>query len=205
MMISILAGTELLGFLLMTDGGAFNDRAGSGYFNNYWDNYLAKIQPKYTGLAGLFYNLVRHGLAHSFITKHGIFLTRGTRQCIKVNVKDELLLVDVDVFYEDFKRSYNDFVLPILINNEKNESPSVTSMQAKLDSLERSNKTKSKYFFSKLVLGTEQMRNDPFSVISVTGASGPTLSIMNVVDLSGAPVSGDVARINFPNDSLREK
>lgn len=154
-MITILAGMELLGFLLGKDG--FNDHNGKKYFNNYWNEYLCKYSSKYNveGLCDLIYNLIRHGLAHGFMTKPNILIYKNPEQTIKLIDKERgLISIDVIEFFSDFKNSYYDFVLK---NNEKDE------MQKRLNNMIESYSQQATDFFKKVGIDVGNLERNSLS------------------------------------------
>src|SRR5713101_2638674 len=116
-MVSIIAGMELLGALLMTDTVDFSTegKAGNDYFNNYWDNYFSCVDPKYKAYRSLFRQLIRNGIAHTFVGKPGIFIIKDeTAPLISPDQERYKLNVNAVVFYRDFKKSYEERVKPIV-------------------------------------------------------------------------------------------
>ncbi len=154
MLISILAGMELLGYLLMPDDEVFSDKKGDAYFENYWDNYLVQEEPLYTDLGKLFRNLVRHGIAHTFLTKIGILVTKGSGKKIVVDSQAGELLVDASVLMKEFIDSYNHYVQPVATGNLKGKT-NAARMQEKLNSMIGHYEVQSKSFFGKLQGGKQ--------------------------------------------------
>ena len=81
MLMSALAGMELLGYLLMPNDDLFDGtgRSDNAYFSNYWNHYFAAEEPKYKGLSETFRSLIRNGLAHTFLTKHGSLMSSSAK------------------------------------------------------------------------------------------------------------------------------
>lgn len=108
MVITILSGIELLGGLLHPGQYTDSPTKSEGYFNYYWSNYLTPVNQAYDTLGGLFYKLIRHGIAHTFITKMGITVSKGQdggRWHLALDSVQNTLNVDCLTFYEDFKQS----------------------------------------------------------------------------------------------------
>jgi hypothetical protein len=134
MMISTLAGMELLGSLLMPSKKPNNSEQ---CFLEYWDNYLVEEQPVYTELGRLFLNLLRHGIAHMFIAKPGIFIEKGTGHQVTIydyGSRQELHL-DCIVFFEDFRKSYFHKVKPIVDGTAKSSRTNVSITQSRLEKI----------------------------------------------------------------------
>lgn len=124
---TILAGMELLGFLL-GNKEKFSDKSGNEYFKNYWKNYFCKLNKKYAinGIEGLIRNLVRHGLAHNFLTKPNILIYKEPKKNINfLDKTKKTISIEVYEFFYCFKESYIKFVKN---GNKKN-------MQKRLDSI----------------------------------------------------------------------
>jgi hypothetical protein len=174
---SALAGVELLGYLLMPNEDDFNDRMGATYFSNYWDNYLAKEDSAYAGLAKIIYNLFRHGIAHSFVTKHGAYVTRGGSMGIAVDAANRQIAIDADQFKQALIISYKNNVTPIVDGTAKGNLTNAARMQQKLDSLIAKYDAKSQKLFDELVASV------PFrpsiALALPIGASGPASAIIS--------------------------
>src|SRR5262245_56458097 len=74
MVSTTLAGIELLGTLTSEVG--FTTGGGEGRFIRFWENYLYVSEPDRRPLAEPIYVLVRHGLAHMYMTKPTIVVTK---------------------------------------------------------------------------------------------------------------------------------
>jgi hypothetical protein len=113
---SVVSGIELLGGLMQKN--TFEMRRHSAeYFKNYFENYFEISCPKYSGLSDIFLSLIRNGLAHTFLTKTGILITKGNPsghlKVMKIN-NDYYLNIDAIEFLNDFKISYEKQVVPIV-------------------------------------------------------------------------------------------
>lgn len=98
MVMTALAGVELLGVL--TSDEEFSPHSGRKRFREFWQSFLYPSQPARQEMAPLVYQLVRHGLAHTYMTKpvievtkayHGEHLCRTQRGSI---ILDALTLAD---------------------------------------------------------------------------------------------------------------
>lgn len=117
MVLTTMSGIELLGGLLSTN--QFNAFAGDRYFSNYWRNYLAPSSgnPKYNinNIDVLVYQLARHGIAHSFVAKEGIVVTKEDRtNHLIMDTSTNQLVIDSTQFADDFISSYENRVKPIV-------------------------------------------------------------------------------------------
>lgn len=121
MISATLAGIELLGGLLsgapfQRDPNGRRVNLGNQYFTFYWDNCMAARQPGYRGYASLFYNLLRHGIAHTFLAKSNLIVTKETPAEHLRRNGEGFLVVDAVQLYIDFKASYFAYVRPVLDN-----------------------------------------------------------------------------------------
>lgn len=173
MVSTVMAGIELLGNLLMPTSNAFNPNLGNDYFLNYWNNYLAKQYPIYTNLGKLFRRLVRHGIAHTFVAKPGILVTKGNNQEIKLDTTRQELYVDCNVLFNDFKQSYISLVKPIVFGIISNPLTTKPNMQARLDSMSTRYSADAKTEFDSLS-GLNTTLTTFFSTTRISGASTTT-------------------------------
>ncbi len=135
MMATTLAGIELLGSLLLPNTDPYDPNKGNTYFLDYWDNYLVKEQPAYTGLGSLFRKLLRHGIAHIFVAKPGIFIEKGSGRRVTIDTTRQELYIDCNVFFDDFRKSYFKKVKPIIDRAAKSPLTNVSNMQSRFDSI----------------------------------------------------------------------
>lgn len=106
MLATTASAIELLGGILQTYE-PYNDKPQSskGYFRYYWEKYLVDVDGRYSGKIDIFWNLIRHGVAHTYFTKVGITVS-------KWNPYEHLLPtssglnVDCSTFYKDFLKTY---------------------------------------------------------------------------------------------------
>ncbi|HUD07685.1 MAG TPA: hypothetical protein VMQ52_01255 [Candidatus Saccharimonadales bacterium] len=111
-----VSAMELLGGLLSSEDYSDNQSKSKGYFEHYWNEYLIKVNPAYSRYLDLFWQLVRHGVAHTYIAKTAITVTKGKKDSHLVLYSDNTRFnIDCQVFYEDFLKSYNDQVKPLLV------------------------------------------------------------------------------------------
>lgn len=151
MIAAVLSGMELLGGILSAT--SFDQSSGDVYFNDYWENYLSKCYPRYkiSNLAPLFRNLVRHGLAHTFMAKVGILVTKGAPiNHLKIDTKRQELWIDAVEFYQDFKQAYVSLVKPIVFGKPTNVLTTKADMQNRLDEMIVAYSNDSARFFSQI-------------------------------------------------------
>ena len=74
MVATTLAGIELLGILT---SDAFTSRGGDKRFRDFWQQYLYPHCPERQPIATAIYELVRHGLAHTYTPKPSFVVTKG--------------------------------------------------------------------------------------------------------------------------------
>ena len=167
MVSAILSGIELLGALLNRVTFSPAPGAGNTYFLNYWDNYLAKEKPDYAGRGPMIRKLVRHGLAHQFVTKPGIAVTKNHQRLhlsrFSSPTAGDGLFIDAVRFYKDLERSYNKLVKPVITNNR----PFKSVMQQRLDEIEAVYSKESLTYFPQSI----QPTTSTFTLVKASGAS----------------------------------
>lgn len=139
MLQTIMSGIELLGALISKDSYK-SKYGGDQYHKNFWDNVLSKYQPRYKVYNDFFRRLIRHGVAHIFITKGPIAITKENRPSHLY--KEQIIIpgrflfdgyiVDVLTFYEDFKSSYEKYIRPIVFKKEDSDIATFDNMAARL-------------------------------------------------------------------------
>lgn len=136
MVATTLAGIELLGGLLMPNTDPFDPQNKSNdYFLNYWNNYLSKKHPHYTGLGRLFRQLMRNGIAHTFVAKPGIFVEKGSNRQMSIDTTRQEIYIDCNVFFKEFEDSYIKLVKPIIAGTATSPLTTKITMQTRLDSI----------------------------------------------------------------------
>ncbi len=191
MLASALAGMELLGYLLMPDERPFDESASNDYFTNYWNNYFVKEEARYAGLCDVFRSLIRNGLAHTALTKHGIYVTKGAGQKVLVNAAARVLRVDVSVFRNELESSYAKHVCPIVDGTAKGALTTVEKMQGKLDSMDASYQAKSGNLFAALAKTRGQFADVIPQLMHVsTTVSISTASMSKNSSLPTPPITG---------------
>lgn len=141
---------ELLGQLLMPNINPFNPSKGDNYFLNYWDNYFSKKYPEYKGLGKLFRQLMRNGISHNFVAKPGIFVEKGKNRRMSVDTTKQEVYIDCNVFYREFKESYNLLVKPIISESTELFRTKKIRTQTRLNNLSSTYTNDSKRLFDRL-------------------------------------------------------
>jgi len=139
-MISTTAsGIELLGGLLSQQPISTGSSSGNGYFLDYWNKCLSVTNTDYQNLGELFRKLVRHGLAHTFLAKPGILVTKRNpaihAPTFKVDITRQEMILDCVDFYNDFKRSYQEHILPIVFSGQTSTLTTKVAMQERLNEM----------------------------------------------------------------------
>src|SRR5690349_10277604 len=75
MVATTCAGIELLGVL--TSATTFTGWKGDKPFRDYWQQFLYPRRPERRELANAIYELVRHGLAHTYTAKPSFVVTKA--------------------------------------------------------------------------------------------------------------------------------
>ncbi len=190
MVSTTLAGIELLGGLLMPNTNPFDPKNKSNdYFLNYWDNYLAKEYPQYTGLGRLFRQLMRNGIAHTFVAKPGIFVEKGSNRQLSIDTSRQEIYIDCNVFFKEFESSYWKHVKPIIDGSDTSLITTKATIQSRLDDVSRVYSDDSSRLFASLpplhtsTINTSKRSQVPVSpLFSFSGAraSGASLSMQNI-------------------------
>ncbi len=174
MVATVIQGMELLGALTCGDSEFdCGDKAATKYFMHFWDEYLSKRFRSYTGFGTLFRKLVRNGIAHNFMPKAGVLITKDSRQSPVVDKQNYKIVVDANTFYSDFKTTYFESIEPLI--SQIDSIPNTKTMQQMLDSIEKANQA-DKF--------ADYFRNLPKTIKSITidstFASGASLSSIAV-------------------------
>jgi hypothetical protein len=174
MVLVTLAGCELLGALTHTR--PFDSRNGAEHFSHFWRNGLYPKDRARADLAPTIRKLVRHGLAHAFVPKPLILVTKnkGSRNHLSCDAEG-VLTVDCLMLAEDFRAAYEHFVKPklqtaergslqkqlLLIQTEGTEQAE-EQVAVRIGSLPLTDPTEAQYFV-------------PSGQVSITSVNSPTL------------------------------
>lgn len=138
MLSAILAGIEMLGGLLQQNRFDMSSSAGFGYFDNYWTNYLVQYSPQYARFSNIFRQLIRNGIAHTYLTKTGVWVIKGDPSHHLELLNDGgnyYLIVDVKEFLNDFTNSYLQLVRPIVYGGGVTSRITKDDMQVRLNEM----------------------------------------------------------------------
>ncbi|MFH1862216.1 MAG: hypothetical protein ABH878_05325 [bacterium] len=112
LVMTAFAGIELLGALVSTQ--EFNPSHGAEYFTAYWSQYLYDTDPARKDAGNVLYKLVRHGLAHVFVTKGDIGVAKGAPSRHLMRDDDGCVWIDANQLAEDLMSSYCTRFKPLL-------------------------------------------------------------------------------------------
>jgi hypothetical protein len=177
MVLTTLAGIELLGALLLPITKTFDPANGRRHFLLFWDDYLVNHFPVYGGFGDLFYSLLRNGVAHTYTAKHGVYVTKGSGAPLKYDTAERRVTIDSNVFAEDFLSVYRENILPIISDVEEASDPSAKSMQKHLDKMMELYEKNSE----------DEFRRLRPSQVSLENAANP---LNRVVAIKDSPVAG---------------
>lgn len=192
MVATTLAGIELIGGLISKSAFSTNPRDGSNYFHNYWNRLMTKENVGYRRLGSVFRNLIRNGLMHTFLAKHGILVTKNHPSLphLSIDSSKNHIIVDCVAFYRDFKESYSKYVRPIVYEGVSDGITTKQDMQVRLEDMmqiyeEDSNSAFDAYFKGRSTL---TLNNTPISSL----ASGASLPLGPIDPRSSLTASGFV-------------
>lgn len=192
MVLTTLAGIELLGGLLLPMSSAFTTKNSKHRFLRFWNDYLAQDYPVYGGFGDLFYTLLRSGVVHTYTAKHGVYVTKGSGAPLRYDDVNQQVIIDSNVFAQDFLSTYRKNVLPLLTNVEDATDPSSTSMQAHLDQMMKLYEQSSESEFRNLIPSQESLDAGfaiAFVATPIAGLSGSAgdLPAKPTTTISGMP------------------
>jgi hypothetical protein len=104
MVMTALTAVELLGTL--TANEPFNKWNGKKRFRDFWKSYLYTGQPARQEIANLMYQFVRDGLAHTYMTKPRIEVTKAYHGQHLCRTSDESIIVDALSLTEEVRVAY---------------------------------------------------------------------------------------------------
>jgi len=93
----------------------------------YWNTYMAQVNELYGDLGKIAEDLFRNGIAHNYLSRPGVAVVRGAPDRHLKLTRDGLHFDCVEL-YRDFRRSYEDYAKPYMVNN-------ATDAQRRLDTL----------------------------------------------------------------------
>jgi hypothetical protein len=116
--------------------GAKNyEPGGEGYYTRYW--MLFKYKPEYRIHKDLFRELVRHGVAHIYIPRGPIVVTKERyRSHLFLDyipgIAKPVFIIDVLTFYDDFKNSYKNLIRPIVFEGKTSNIANFKEMEIRV-------------------------------------------------------------------------
>jgi len=133
LLMTCCAAIEFLGALRSTKRFKAHSN-GSQYFRDYWQNYLYPSPSPHFGFHSQVYQLIRHGIAHTYFIKGSILVVRGFPNAHFTINADGLLVIDAVQLSQDLWNSYKTKVKPALTD------PSLladrVNMEARLSEIE---------------------------------------------------------------------
>ena len=195
---------ELMGGLL--DEETFNENSegnyenkGSKYFENYWNKCFCNYDEKYKieNVTKLVRNLIRHGLAHNFLTKPDIFIVKSKKEYHwKIDKTDNFLSISCLDFYNDFKNSYYKFFIKEIEKNKERTQERLREMFEKYSA-------ESRKLFDKINFeDSKEEVNNSVNIDRTIGSPAAKLKefFFTGRDASGTPMSATPSGIseNFP-------
>jgi hypothetical protein len=131
-LMTVFSAVELLGALLSLS--RFDPYKGSKYFKSYWANYLYLGRPNSEAQGQCIYQLVRHGIAHSYLMKGTIGVAAGSPQDHLKIRPPGYLYIDCRGLGDDFRSSYETSVRPLI--HTLTGTPSGVTMSDRLAEME---------------------------------------------------------------------
>jgi hypothetical protein len=153
MLQTIMSGIELLGAIISKNYKA--NSSGEGYYSRYWIQVLSKYKPEYKIHRDLFRELIRHGIAHIYLPKGPIAVTKERYSShLSLDhlrgIEKPVFIIDVLTFYEDFKKSYENFIRPIVFENKTSKITTFDQMQNRIIQILESDKDQIEKIFEKI-------------------------------------------------------
>jgi hypothetical protein len=127
LLMTVFSGIEFLGALLSP-----NTKAKA--FDFYWRTHLYPSSPARASFGDPLYNLVRHGIAHSFLMKGHLGVQQRTPESHLHQDPTERFIIDAAELGDDFICSYKQTVRPLL--DDPAHSRMRKDMEARLDKIE---------------------------------------------------------------------
>jgi hypothetical protein len=205
MMTTILSGMELLGGLLLPPNGSLNIVDGEKNFINFWENFYACSFPKNIGLSRLIYQLVRNGIAHTFIAKHGVIIFKFSGDSLRVDAAKREVWIDPNAMYEEFSITYKNLVKPILRGVPSSNGLTKEVMQKRLNQIDHKYDRDSKRLFDELVASPKKDISKSIiehSLKKSRASSGASLSMANIKDIP--LISTKTTTAPFESSSLED-
>lgn len=113
MVMTVVSGIEVLGALTSTATFSIKEN-GATRFGEYWKNYMYADRRSFHELGSVVYTWIRHPLAHSFMTKPMIVVTKDGAGCSLFRL-DDRVVVDALSLAEDFAAAYTQRLKPNIV------------------------------------------------------------------------------------------
>ena len=113
MVMSVLSGIEVLGVL--TSRARFDKEQGPARFSEFWKQYTVRRSAARQRLDSLMYHFIRHGLAHSYMTKPMVRITKDHDRGHLTRTAGDIISVDALTLADDFDRAYRQGLRPKIV------------------------------------------------------------------------------------------
>jgi hypothetical protein len=110
MVMPVLSGIEVLGVL--TSRAKFSENNGAARFGEFWRQYMYPERPALQRLDTLVYDMVRHGLAHSFLAKPMVRVTKHRDSLHLSRTSSDVFVLDALTFADEFETAYHQRLRP---------------------------------------------------------------------------------------------
>ncbi len=130
LLMSVFAGIELFGALVSAT--RFDKDKGAQYFGSFWRNYLYSPDSDRAAAGDTLYQLVRHGLAHVYVTKGDISVFKRVPAMHLVRAPDGSICVDAAQLADDLEHCYKSKVKPLVAGSGR---ISGASMKVRLEEM----------------------------------------------------------------------
>lgn len=131
LLMTAFAGIELLGALLSP--GEFNKDKGAQYFGSFWRDYLYSNDSSRAAAGDTLYQLVRHGLAHIYVTKGNVWVVKHVPAMHLVRTDDGSIWVDAVQLADDLEESYKSRVKPLIAASDGISGASMTKRLGEME------------------------------------------------------------------------
>lgn len=131
LLMSAFAGIELLGALLSPI--QFDKNKGAHYFGSFWRDYLYPNDSCRAAAGDALYQVIRHGLAHVYVTKGDIWVVKHVPAMHLVRADDGSIWVDAAQLADDLEESYDSRVKPLLAASDGICGASMTMRLGEMD------------------------------------------------------------------------
>ena len=156
MLQTIASGIELFGAIISKNtfdpsGGRANE-----HHSNYW-KILSKVNSRYLIFQDLFRALIRNGVAHMYIPKGPIIVTKWNHtshlyrdKVTRDGITYDGYIVDVLSLHDDFKQSYILYLRPIIFDNVASEFANIDEINKRIQEILLSDSEKIQNIFDQI-------------------------------------------------------